>query len=159
MRAGRRVTAPRRPPLIKQEVEHFAQVRDEIKLASGDLVDMKQFEPGMRQMLDLWVDADPSETLMDFEELGLLELIIQRGPEALDGLPKEMRDNQESMAEATETTCAGPSSMRTPVNPNTTRMSVLLELIDLRRQQAISYGSIWKRSASWPEAGEISTEP
>ena len=54
---------------------------------------MKQFEPGMRQMLDLWVDADPSETLMDFEELGLLELIIQRGPEALDGLPREMRDN------------------------------------------------------------------
>ena len=98
---------------IKQEVEHFAKVRDEIKLASGDLVDMKQFRPGMRQMLDLWVDADPSETLMDFEELGLLELIIQRGPEALDGLPKEMREIGSRWPRRLKTTCAGPSSMRT----------------------------------------------
>ncbi len=47
----------------------------------------------MRQMLDLWVDADPSETLIDFEELELLELIIERGEEALDGLPADMRGN------------------------------------------------------------------
>ncbi|WP_248789814.1 hypothetical protein, partial [Escherichia coli] len=72
---------------IRIDVEFYTKVRDEIKIASGDFVDMKQFEPGMRQMLDLWVDADPSETLMDFEELGLLELIIERGEEALDGLP------------------------------------------------------------------------
>ncbi|WP_439848344.1 type I restriction enzyme subunit R domain-containing protein, partial [Salmonella enterica] len=55
---------------IRIDVEFYTKVRDEIKIASGDFVDMKQFEPGMRQMLDLWVDADPSETLMDFEELG-----------------------------------------------------------------------------------------
>ncbi|MBL0453699.1 type I restriction endonuclease subunit R [Aeromonas veronii] len=126
---------------IKQEVEHFAKVRDEIKLSSGDLVDMKQFEPGMRQMLDLWVDADPSETLMDFEELGLLELIIQRGPEALEGLPKEMRKNQEAMAEAIENNVRRTIVDENPVNPKYyEKMSVLLdELIELRRQQAISY--------------------
>ena len=106
---------------IKQEVEHFAKVRDEIKLASGDLVDMKQFEPGMRQMLDLWVDADPSETLMDFEELGLLELIIQRGPEALDGLPRRCATIRSRWPRRLKTTCAGPSSMRTRSTPNTTR--------------------------------------
>lgn len=102
---------------------------------------MKQFEPGMRQMLDLWVDADPSETLMDFEELGLLALIIQRGPEALDGLPKDMRENQESMAEAIENNVRRTIVDENPVNPKYyERMSVLLdELIDLRRQQAISY--------------------
>ena len=63
---------------IRREVEHYSKVRDMIKVASSDHVDMKQFEPAMRQMLDLYIDADPSETLMDFEELGLLELIIER---------------------------------------------------------------------------------
>lgn len=56
----------------------------------------------MRQMLDLYIDADPSETLMDFEELGLIELIVQKGAEALDGLPKDMKKNPEAMAEAIE---------------------------------------------------------
>ena len=85
--------------------------------------------------------ADPSETLMDFEELGLLELIIQRGPEALEGLPKEMRKNQEAMAEAIENNVRRTIVDENPVNPKYyEKMSVLLdELIELRRQQAISY--------------------
>ena len=85
--------------------------------------------------------ADPSETLMDFEDLGLLELIIQRGPVALDGLPKEMRNNQEAMAEAIENNVRRTIVDENPVNPKYyEKMSVLLdELIELRRQQAISY--------------------
>ena len=47
---------------IRREVEHYSKVRDMIKVASSDHVDMKQFEPAMRQMLDLYIDADPSET-------------------------------------------------------------------------------------------------
>lgn len=123
------------------------KVRDEIKIASGDFVDMKQFEPGMRQMLDLWVDADPSETLMDFEELGLLELIIERGEEALDGLPADMRGNQEAMAEAIENNVRRTIVDENPVNPKYyEKMSVLLdELIALRRQQAISYQDYLER--------------
>ncbi|MEA8877574.1 type I restriction endonuclease subunit R [Citrobacter freundii] len=126
---------------IRIDVEFYTKVRDEIKIASGDFVDMKQFEPGMRQMLDLWVDADPSETLMDFEELGLLELIIERGEEALDGLPADMRSNQEAMAEAIENNVRRTIVDENPVNPKYyEKMSVLLdELIALRRQQAISY--------------------
>ncbi|MBJ6878063.1 hypothetical protein JG665_19020, partial [Vibrio cholerae] len=31
--------------LIRAEVAHFEKVRDEVKLASGDLVEMKRFEP------------------------------------------------------------------------------------------------------------------
>lgn len=127
--------------VIRTEVEHYVKVRDLIKIASGDLVEMKQFEPAMRQMLDLYVDADPSETLMDFEELGLLELIIERGSEALDGLPKNMRTDQESMAEAIENNVRRTIVDENPVNPKYyEKMSVLLdELIELRRQQAISY--------------------
>ncbi|HAT6344679.1 TPA: HsdR family type I site-specific deoxyribonuclease [Aeromonas hydrophila] len=126
---------------IRREVEHYTKVRDMIKVASSDHVDMKQFEPAMRQMLDLYVDADPSETLMDFEELGLLELIIERGTEALDGAPEGLRKDSEAMAEAIENNVRRTIVDENPVNPKYyEKMSVLLnELIELRRSQAISY--------------------
>ncbi|QLK59776.1 HsdR family type I site-specific deoxyribonuclease [Enterobacteriaceae bacterium Kacie_13] len=152
---------------IRLEVEFYSKVRDEIKIASGDLVDMKQFEPGMRQMLDLWVDADPSETLMDFEQLGLLELIIERGEGALDGLPADMRGNQEAMAEAIENNVRRTIVDENPVNPKYyEKMSVLLdELIALRRQQAISYQEYLEhvrelaKQVKHPQSGSKSTYP
>lgn len=152
---------------IRLEVEFYSKVRDEIKIASGDLVDMKQFEPGMRQMLDLWVDADPSETLMDFEQLGLLELIIERGEDALDGLPADMRGNQEAMAEAIENNVRRTIVDENPVNPKYyEKMSVLLdELIALRRQQAISYQEYLEhvrelaKQVKHPQSGSKSTYP
>jgi type I restriction enzyme R subunit len=126
---------------IRQAVEHFSKVRDEIKIASGDVVDMKQFEPAMRQMLDLYIDADPAETLMDFEELGLIELIVQKGTAALDGLPKDMKNNKDAMAEAIENNVRKTIVDENPVNPKYyEQMSVLLdELIEQRRKEAISY--------------------
>ncbi|EQB2596509.1 type I restriction endonuclease subunit R [Aeromonas salmonicida] len=132
---------------IRREVEHYTKVRDMIKVASCDHVDMKQFEPAMRQMLDLYVDADPSETLMDFEESGLLELIIERGAEALDGAPEGLRKDSEAMAEAIENNVRRTIVDENPVNPKYyEKMSVLLnELIELRRSQAISYQEYLER--------------
>lgn len=152
---------------IRADVEFYSKVRDEVKIASGDLVDMKQFEPGMRQMLDLWVDADPSETLMDFEELGLLELIIERGEDALDGLPADMRGNQEAMAEAIENNVRRTIVDENPVNPKYyEKMSVLLdELIALRRQQALSYQEYLEhvrelaKQVKHPQSGSQNTYP
>src|SRR5471030_312427 len=152
---------------IRVDVEFYSKVRDEVKIASGDLVDMKQFEPGMRQMLDLWVDADPSETLMDFEELGLLELIIERGEDALDGLPANMRGNQEAMAEAIENNVRRTIVDENPVNPKYyEKMSVLLdELIALRRQQALSYQEYLEhvrelaKQVKHPQSGSQNTYP
>ena len=152
---------------IRVDVEFYSKVRDEVKIASGDLVGMKQFEPGMRQMLDLWVDADPSETLMDFEELGLLELIIERGEDALDGLPADMRGNQEAMAEAIENNVRRTIVDENPVNPKYyEKMSVLLdELIALRRQQALSYQEYLEhvrelaKQVKHPQSGSQNTYP
>ncbi|MCB1814713.1 MAG: HsdR family type I site-specific deoxyribonuclease, partial [Candidatus Competibacteraceae bacterium] len=73
---------------VRAEVAHFEKVRDEVKLASGDLLDMKRFEPAMRHLLDMYIRADASKVLMDFEELGLIELIVEKGIDALDELPE-----------------------------------------------------------------------
>ena len=126
---------------IRTEVAHFEKVRDEVKLASGDLVEMKRFEPAMRHLLDMYIRADDSEVLMDFEELGLIELIVEEGADAVEALPESIRKNQEAMAETIENNVRKTIVDENPVNPKYyEQMSVLLdELIELRRQKAIEY--------------------
>ncbi|MBU2569234.1 MAG: type I restriction endonuclease subunit R [Gammaproteobacteria bacterium] len=132
---------------IRSEVAHFEKVRDEVKLASGDLVEMKRFEPAMRHLLDMYIRADDSEVLMDFEELGLIELIVEKGADAVDVLPENIRKNQEAMAETIENNVRKTIVDENPVNPKYyEQMSVLLdELIELRRQKAIEYQEYLER--------------
>nr|MBP8206205.1 type I restriction endonuclease subunit R [Acinetobacter sp.] len=132
---------------IRAEVIHFEKVRDEVKIASGDLLDMKRFEPAMRHLLDMYIRAEDSEVLMDFEELGLIELIVEKGADALDALPKDIRNDEQAMAETIENNVRKTIIDENPVNPKYyEQMSVLLdELIELRRQKAIEYQEYLKR--------------
>jgi type I restriction enzyme R subunit len=132
---------------IQGEVVHYEKVRDEVKLASGDLVDMKRFEPAMRHLLDMYIRADDSEVLMDFEELGLIELIVEKGADAFNALPESIRNSQDAMAETIENNVRKTIVDENPVNPKYyEQMSVLLdELIELRRQKAIAYQEYLER--------------
>ncbi|MGN0920196.1 MAG: type I restriction endonuclease subunit R [Cellvibrio sp.] len=126
---------------IREDVVHFEKARDEIKQASGDGLDMKRFEPGMRQLLDMYIRADESEKLIDFEEMGLIELIVQKGADAEGVLPESIRKNPEAMAEAIENNVRKTIVDENPINPKYyEKMSILLnEIIELRRQKAIDY--------------------
>ncbi len=132
---------------IRSEVAHFEKVRDEVKLSSGDLVEMKRFEPAMRHLLDMYIRADDSEVLMDFEDLGLIELIVEKGADAADVLPTDIRNNQEAMAETIENNVRRTIVDENPVNPKYyEQMSTLLdELILLRREKAIEYQEYLER--------------
>ena len=126
---------------IKQDVVHYEQMRDQVKLASGDYLDMKRFEPAMRHLLDMYIRAEDSEKLVDFEELSLIQLIVEKGDEALDGLPEGIKKNPEAMAETIENNIRKIIIDENPVNPKYyERMSELLDaLIEERRKQVISY--------------------
>lgn len=132
---------------IRAEVAKFEKLRYDIKLTSGDLLDMKRFEPAMRHLLDMYVRADGSEVLMDFEELSLIELIVEKGAAATAALPDEIRNNQEAMAETIENNVRKTIVDENPVNPKYYgRMSLLLdELITLRRQNALDYQQYLER--------------
>ncbi|QTF09697.1 HsdR family type I site-specific deoxyribonuclease [Brenneria izadpanahii] len=132
---------------IRAEVAEFEKLRYEIKLTSGDLLDMKRFEPAMRHLLDMYVRADGSEVLMDFEELSLIELIVEKGASALSALPDDIRNNQDAMAETIENNVRKTIVDENPVNPKYYgRMSLLLdELITLRRQNALDYQQYLER--------------
>lgn len=132
---------------IKEEVEHFNKVREEIKLISGDYVDMKKYEPAMRHLLDTYIRANDSEVVADFEELGLIDLIVKNGVGALDAMPDSMKADEENMAETIENNMRRVIIDEQAVNPAYyERMSELLDaLIEERRQQAIDYKQYLER--------------
>jgi type I restriction enzyme R subunit len=132
---------------IQQEVKHFEEMRHEVKIASGDYVDMKLYEPAMRRLLDTYIRADPSETLADLGDLGLIDLIVQRGTDAIDQLPKGIREDKEAVAETIENNMRRVIIDQNPINPKYyDRMSELLDaLIEQRRQQAIGYQDYLER--------------
>jgi type I restriction enzyme, R subunit len=55
---------------IRQEVAHYDKVDQEVKHASGDLVDMKQYEPAMRYLLDRYIRAEESSTVSNLTTWG-----------------------------------------------------------------------------------------
>jgi type I restriction enzyme R subunit len=125
---------------IKTEVTHYTKMRDDVKVASGDYLDMKQYEPAMRHLLDSYIRADESRIVSEFEEMGLVELIVKNGLGALDQLPKQLKEPQ-AMAETIENNLRRTIIDENPVNPKYyDRISELLDvLIQKRRTQAISY--------------------
>ena len=133
--------SPQETASIKADVEHYTKMRDEVKVASGDYLDMKRYEPAMRHLLDSYIRADESVVVSEFEDLGLVDLLVKRGLSALDQLPSGLKKDPEAMAETIENNIRKTIIDENPVNPKYyEQMSELLDaLIKERREQAIDY--------------------
>ncbi len=134
---------------LKEEAEHFRQVRDEVKLASGDYIDLKLYEPAMRHLIDTYIRAEESEKISAFDDLSLIQLIVEQGADAVGALPEKIRGNRESAAETIENNVRRLIVDEQPVNPKYyEEMSRLLDaLIELRRRCAIDYREYLARVA------------
>jgi type I restriction enzyme R subunit len=132
--------SPAETTAIKNEVAHFVAVRDEVELGAGENIDMKQFEAGMRSLLDTYIQAEPSQTVATFDK-GLVDLITQRGEAAIDRLPTGIRDNPGATAETITNNVRKTIIDKHALNPRYyDRMSELLDaLIKERHQEATDY--------------------
>ncbi|MEW6296021.1 MAG: HsdR family type I site-specific deoxyribonuclease [Candidatus Diapherotrites archaeon] len=126
---------------IKAEVDRYEKVRTEVKLASGDYIDLKMYEPAMRHLIDTYIRAEESEKISAFDDMSLIELIVERGAEAVERLPQDIRKNQEAVAETIENNVRKLIINEQPINPKYyEKMSELLDaLIEQRRQEALDY--------------------
>lgn len=126
---------------IKEEVTHYTNVRDEIKLGAGENVDFKQYEPGMRRLLDTYISADPSEVISNFGDAGLIDLIVKLGAGAIDKLPRGIRDDREAVAETIANNVRKLIIDERPFNPKYfDRMSDLLDaILEERRKGSLEY--------------------
>ena len=84
---------------IKKQVDYYNDIKDEIKLKSGDALDLKYYDPAMRQLIDNYVRAEDSEKLVDLAGISFLDFIDADSDKALDSLPKSIKQNERSVAE------------------------------------------------------------
>lgn len=133
---------------IKYKVDTYTELRNAIKTASGEYIDLKQYEPDMRQLLDMYLSADPSRTISNFEDASLLQLVVEIGiGAATDRLPNIVKKSRQAVAETLEANMRKVITQEMPINPvYYERMSVLLqELIHQRKSGAVAYEEFLKK--------------
>ncbi len=133
---------------LKKYVEEYTELRNSIKIASGDYIDLKRFEPDMRQLLDMYLSADPSRTISNLGETSLLKLIVDSGIQSgLDQLPGSISKNKNAVAETLEANMRKVITQEMPMNPRYyEKMSqLLMELVQQRKEEAIRYEELLKK--------------
>lgn len=126
---------------IKKEIAHYSDVRAEVKLAAGEDVDFKAYEADMRFLLDTYIKAGASEVVSNFEDTGLIDLIVKLGPDAIDKLPPGIRKSKDAVADTIVNNMRKVIIDEHALNPKFyDRMSELLDaILDERRKQALDY--------------------
>ncbi|MEI6414953.1 MAG: HsdR family type I site-specific deoxyribonuclease, partial [Pseudomonadota bacterium] len=115
---------------IKSEVDHYSKVRDEVRLASGDYIDLKVYEPAMRHLIDTYIRAEESEKISAFDDMSLIQLIVERGPDAADAKLKGILKTEEAVAETIENNVRKLIINESPVDPAYyEKMSKLLDAL------------------------------
>ncbi len=85
---------------IKQEAELYRHLQKMIGLSSGDSVDLKSYSEDMRRMLDAYIKAKDSETLIKIEDQGLCEVLAQMDINDFNKELSQVFKNESAMAES-----------------------------------------------------------
>lgn len=133
-----------------KRAEKYAKLKEAIKIASGDYVDFKNIDADMRYLINQYVKADDSEVIGDFENKGLLALLVNKPDELANTLPDEISQDKNAMAETIENNVRKKIVENNPINPKYyEKMSVLLdELIEQRKQESLDYENYLKQIAA-----------
>src|SRR4030066_773875 len=99
------------------------------------------YEPAMRPLIDTYIRAEESEKVSAFDDMSLIQLIVERGADAVKSLPEGIRKNKEAVAEVIENNVRKLIIDEQPINPKYyEKMSELLDaLIEQRRKEALNY--------------------
>jgi type I restriction enzyme, R subunit len=124
--------------------ERLEEARETVR---GDYIDLKMYEPAMRHLIDTYIKADESEKVSAFDDLSLVQLIVERGAAAIDALPDGIRKSKDAVAEAIENNVRRLIIDEQPINPKYyEKMSQLLDaLIEQRRREALDYQEYLRR--------------
>ena len=125
---------------LDDRVAFYVNMRDTIGRASGDFIDLKAYEPGMRYLIDNYISASESQKIGSMDDFTLLDFIISQE----NKLKSEQKGEQESAAETIENNIRKKVVERMVINPAYyAKMSEILEQLILdRRRGVIAYGQL-----------------
>jgi type I restriction enzyme R subunit len=127
---------------IKKELDHYLKLREDIRIASGEVLDLKTYEADIRHLIDTYIQSEDPEKISPFTDMSLLDIINSEGiTEAIENLPKDLRSSNEAVAETIENNVRKKIIKEHLIDPAFfEQMSKLLAaLIKERKEKAISY--------------------
>ena len=135
---------------IKKQIDFYLKLREEIRKASGETLDLKTYEADMRHLIDTYIQAEDSVRIDPFENQTLIDIIIKSGiADAINNLPDGIKGSKEAAAETIENNVRRKIIKEYLLDPAYfDEMSKLLsEIIKERKAIAIDYGEYLKRIA------------
>ena len=150
---------------IQKQQIHYLDLREIIRKASGESLDLKAYEADMRHLIDTYIEADEPRKISPFDGMGLLELIVKSGiAEAISKQLGGLKGDKQAVAEVIENNVRRKiikDHLNDPAFYAT--MSALLdEIIAARHAKAIEYEEYLKRIADLAkqvEAGHAENAP
>jgi type I restriction enzyme R subunit len=138
------------------------KLRDVIRQAAGEVLDIKPFEADMRHLIDTYIQADEPRKISPFDDMPLLKLIVKTGiAAAIESLPEGLRGNQEAIAETIENNVRS-KIVKEQINDPAffAKMSELLaEIIAARKDKALKYEEYLKKIAALAKMVEEGASP
>jgi len=64
---------------IKKHLDNYLKLREIIRNASGETLDLKTYEADMRHLIDTYIEADEPRKISPFDKMSLLDLIVKTG--------------------------------------------------------------------------------
>ena len=135
---------------IKQRINHALAIRELIRKASGETLDLKAYEADMRHLIDTYIQADEPRKISPFDAIPLLELIVKTGiADAINQQLGGLKGNKNAIAETIENNVRRKIIKEHLIDPEFyEKMSALLdEIIAARKAKAIEYEEFLKRIA------------
>jgi type I restriction enzyme R subunit len=135
---------------IKTQVDHYLKVRDTVRQASGESIDLKAYEADMRHLIDTYIEADEPRRISPFDNIGLLDLIVKTGiADAIATRLSGLKGNKSAVAETIENNVRRKIIKEHLNDPAFyEKMSALLdEIIAARKAKAIEYEEYLRRVA------------
>ena len=136
---------------IKQRLNHYLSIRDIIRKASGETLDLKAYEADMRHLIDTYIQAETPRKISPFDDIPLLELIVNSGiAAAINQQLGGLKGDKNAIAETIENNVRKKIIKAQLSDPGFyEKMSALLaEIIEARKAKAIEYEEFLKRIAA-----------
>lgn len=136
---------------IRVLLERYILIREVIRKASGETLDLKAYEADMRHLIDTYIEADEPRKISPFDNVSLLDLIVRTGiADAIASQLGGLRGNKDAIAETIENNVRSKIVKERLTDPEFfNRMSSLLdEIIAARKAKAIEYEDYLKQIAA-----------
>ncbi|NMG16918.1 type I restriction endonuclease subunit R [Aromatoleum bremense] len=135
---------------LKRMQKHYLDLREIVRKAAGETLDLKPFEADMRHLIDTYIEASAPRKISPFDNMGLLDLIVNTGiASAIASQLGGLKGNKDAIAESIENNVRSKVIKEHLTDPAYyEKMSALLdEIIKLRKEKAIEYEEYLKRIA------------